>query len=215
MKNKLKSLLTAGDRLEIYLDGEEGSPLVLETAFEALMDNDRLIIQATVCNAHKTLQSNDAIKLVANKGAAGILEMSGKIVESSRSGDADILVVELIEDIQQTQRRQYYRLPILRDVRLGNSGDGYFDGLTQNISAGGLRCFLPTRMRAGTRITVKLELNQEHFELTGEVLDSIAFDTVTQRFLLRIRFIDTSEKDRKKLISHIFSEQSRQKKSQI
>lgn len=212
MKHRLKNLLNTGDRIELYMDEEKGTSLVLEASFEALIDNDKLVIQATVYNAHKSLRSNHAIRLVANKDSAGILEMSGKIIQSTHSGDTSVFVVELAEDIHQTQRRQYFRLSLLKDVRLGNSGEGYFDGVTQNISAGGIRCILPMRMRAGAKITVRLELNQEPFELTGEVLEAMEFDENTRRFVLRIRFIDTSEKDRAKLISYIFSEQSRQKK---
>lgn len=212
MKNRLKNLLNAGDRLELHIDGEDGSDLTLETSLEALIDNDKLIILANIHSAYGSLRAQESITLVANKDSAGILEMSGKIVQRSLAGNSSILVVELVDDVQQTQRRQYYRLPILRDVRLGNSGEGYFDGLTQNISAGGLRCILPQRIRAGAQIKVKLELGQTPFELTGEVLEANAFDEENSRFLLRIRFIDTSEKDRARLISYIFSEQGRQKK---
>jgi len=212
MKNKLKHLLSAGDRLELYIDGVEGTPNSMGTSFEALTDNGTMIIKTPVSCSANSIQSNQEIRLTTSKDSAGILEMSGKIVQSTRTGSTTILVIELIDNIQQTQRRQYYRLPILRDVRLGNSGDGFFDGVTQNISAGGIRCILPIKIRTGAQITVKLELNREPFELKGEVLEALEFDENTQRFMLRVRFIGTSEKDRSKLISYIFSEQSRQNK---
>lgn len=212
MKNRLKSLLSAGDRIELYIEGEEGVPVTLDTSLEALIDNDKLVIQATADPSQRRLRTDIAIRLVASKDSAGILEMDGRIIQSTRTGNTSVLVVELMADVHQTQRRQYYRLPILRDVRLGNSGDGYFNGVTQNISAGGLRCVLPTRLRAGAHITVKLELSQEAFELKGEVLDAMEFDEQSRRYVLRIRFTDTSEKDRTRLIAYIFSEQGRQKK---
>lgn len=212
MKNRLKSLLTAGDRLELCMDGENRASMTMETSFETLIDDHTLVIQATAYAAPNGLQSNSPIKLTASKNSAGILKMRGTIIRSSQTGNVTTLVVELAPDIQQTQRRQDYRLPILRDVRLGNGGEGYYDGLIQNISAGGIRCILPTRMRAGTKINLKLELNQECFDLGGEVLESIEINEEAQRFILRIRFIDISEKIRSRLTSHIFIEQSRQNK---
>jgi len=212
MKNKLKNLLNTGDRLELSIEGETGGALILETSFEALIDSDKLIIRAVVHNTSISTHYNPDIKIRASKDSGGILEMSGRIIRSTRTGSATTLVVELSEDIHQTQRRQDYRLPILREIRLGNSGEGYFNGLTQNISAGGLRCILPTRMRPGTRISVKLELDQEILELSGEVLETLEFDEKSQRYIFRIRFLDISEKIRSKLTAYIFSEQSRQKK---
>ncbi len=212
MKNKLKNLLNAGDRLELSIEGEQGTALTLETSFVALIDSDKLMIRASFQDTPLSVSFNPSIKLKASKDAAGILEMSGRIIESSRAGIATTLVVELSEDILQIQRRQDYRLPLLREIRLGNSGDGYFNGLTQNISAGGLRCIIPTRMRPGTRIGVKLELGQETLELSGEVLETFEFDETAQRHIFRIRFLDIPEKIRSRLTAYIFSEQSRQKR---
>lgn len=212
MNTRLNKLLSAGDKLELSFEADKGSPLKLESSFESLIDNNTLVIQAPVNHAHEPLCSDYTIRLVASKDSSGILEMNGKIIQCKRTGDTSILIVELIEDVCQTQRRQYYRLPILRDVQLAISGEGYQDGLTQNISAGGIRCILPTRPRAGAKLKVKLDLNKESFELTGEVLETMVFDEPSRRFIIRIRFIDTTEKDRSRLISYIFGEQSRQKR---
>lgn len=212
MKNRLKNLLNAGDRLELSIEGKTGSALTLETAFVALIDSDKLVIRAAVHDTSLSAAFTPFIKLKACKDAAGILEMNGRIIESSRTGADITLVVALSENIHQIQRRQDYRLPLLREIRLGNSGIGYYDGLTQNISAGGLRCILPTRMRPGTRIGLKVELSRETLELEGEVLETFEFDEELQRHIFRIRFVDVPEKIRSRLTAYIFSEQSRQNK---
>lgn len=212
MNTRLNKLLSAGDKLELSFEADEGSQLTLESSLKSLIDNNTLIIQTPAHHAHGSLCSDHTIRLVASKDSSGILEMNGRILQCKRTGDTSTLVVELIEDVCQTQRRQYFRLPILRDVQLAISGEGYLDGLTQNISAGGIRCILPMRPREGAKIKVKLDLNKESFELTGEILETMVFDEPSQRFIIRIRFIDPTEKDRSRLISYIFGEQSRQKR---
>lgn len=211
MKNRLKKLLATGDRLELSLDGADTDATV-ETAFEAHIDSDRLIIRTTLPTPSLPAHADTAVTLRTLKDSAGILEMRGRIIQRTPTGSADALVVELSGEVRQTQRRQDYRLPLLREVCVGNACEGFFEGLTQNISAGGVRCIIPARIRPGARITVKLDLESESLDLRGEVLDAWVFDEDTQRHILRVRFVEITEKTRSRLAAFIFSEQSRQKK---
>jgi len=211
MKERLKHLLTAGDRLELSLSGPGGIEMTLETSLRDLDGTGRIIVQAPAPEAPGVLQPGDPIRLMASKENAGILEMAGRILRCAATENTLVLVVELSDEIRQQQRRQFFRLPILREVHMGLQGDAPHIGVTQNISAGGLRCVYPEHLRVGAPITVSLELGHELFQLSGEVLESSAVDDTLQRFILRVRFTDVPEKEQTRLMALLFREQSRRR----
>ncbi len=201
MKERLKHLLSAGDRLELCLAGPGGIEMTLETALRDLDGNDRIIVQTPAPEVSDLLQPGEPIRLVASKENAGLLEMTGRILRCAAAENTLMLVVELSDEIRQQQRRQFFRLPILREVHVGLPGDAARTGVTQNISAGGLRCIYPAHLRVGAPIAVRLELGQALFELNGEVLESSAADDACQRYILRIRFTDVPEREQTRLMA--------------
>lgn len=211
MKERLKHLLNTGDRLALSIGGPGGMDLTLETSLKDLDSLDRLVVQASALDGTDRLKPGDPIRLTVSKETSGMLEMDGYLVRCTASDSTLLLVVELTEDIRQHQRRQFFRLPILREIHLGLKGDNPGIGMTQNISAGGLRCVYGGHLRVGASVAVRLELNRELFELSGEVLESALADDTGQNHVLRIRFTEVSEKEQQRLISLLFREQSRRR----
>lgn len=211
MEKKISRLFKTGDSLELHIEGLKQGKVVLQSSLKEFLDSGRLIIMAD-SNNEMNLDLKDPnldIKVTTNKDSAGIIKIKGTIKELSENEDTFTLLVELGDEIEQTQRRQHYRLPVLKDIKIGLQGDGYYEGVTQNISAGGIKCIFPVRIRPGAQIKLMLELDSELFEVTGKVLDSIVFNEEKESYILRIEFIDVNEKVKSKLVSFIFHEQSR------
>lgn len=208
MNKKLNRILAAGDQLELEIASLTGDSLTLLSALEAVVDN-KLVINAKLNSQHAFLLSEKKVTLTTKKDTTGILNMNGQITQVERKGSEVVLVVSLTDTIEQTQRREYFRLPILRDVKLGQIGDPLREGFTQNISAGGMRCILATPIRQGASLSILLNLDQHDFTFKGRVLETIQLENQEQ-FILRIVFEDLSVEDKKKLVAYIFSEQGRQ-----
>lgn len=212
MEKKIKKLFQTGDSLELHIEGLKQGKVILKSSLKEFLDSGRLIVLAD-SNTESKLDLKDPnidIKLSTNKDSAGIIKINATIKEFSESNDNFTLLIELGDEIEQTQRRQHYRLPVLKDVKLGLQGDNLYDGFTQNISAGGVKCIFPIRIRPGAQIKLMMELDSKEFEITGKVLDSIEFNENKNNYVLRIEFIDLNEKLKSKLVSYIFHEQSRQ-----
>jgi len=216
MKIDIQKHLGTGEKLDLFVD-HDGTMLELSSCVEAVIDHDRIMIQAPFLQReYYPLKRDEKIRLVARLESAGVLEMIGTIVQNTHFGPTTVLIVELDPDIQQTQRRNYFRLPVSRDVQFVDRRQNFkhepIDGITQDLSAGGLRCISAHEMKPGTRIQVHLNLTGDPIVLEGEILEAQPFEPTPNRFMARIRFLEPSEKARSRIISFIFTEQSKRKK---
>jgi len=201
-----------GDQLQLHMGQDETDKTALVTSLAAVIDQDNLVVNANVDSNEIFLRNRHNVQIVANVDSAGILKMRGRIKECTQNGDQYILVVELINEIEQTQRREHYRLPLLKDVHLGLSSKQYQQGMTQNLSAGGLRCVVPQYIRSGATVKLKLDLDETEIEIDGKVLETISYDEESEEYILRIKFMDLSREERRQIHTYIFKRQCRRKK---
>lgn len=205
----LQKHLCTGERIELHVE-QDGSPLELISCVEAVIDRDRLMIQAPFHQReYFPLQNNDRVKMVIKLEDTGLLEIEGIVRQSTHFGPTMVLIVDLEPDIRQTQRRNFYRLPVSRDVLLTDIDSEPVEGITQNISAGGVKCVAAARPRPGSVVQVHLNLNSEILVVEGQVLEAEPFDQTPNRYVSRIQFIRLSERDQAKIIAFIYQEQSR------
>ncbi|MCK8058624.1 MULTISPECIES: flagellar brake protein [unclassified Fusibacter] len=210
MKKNLKRMLKTGDQLQLHIGTNSGDTHTLLSALETIIDNDKIVINARLTSAEQTFYSNKPVSLTTQKETTGILNMNGHITQVDRNGNEVVLVVSLSDNIEQTQRREDFRLPILREVKIAALGDQVLEGVTQNISAGGMRCMIQTPIEEGQTLDIIVTLDLFEYTFKGRVLETINHENQAS-FILRIAFEELSPVEKKKLVAFIFSEQSRQK----
>lgn len=208
---KLKYLLQPGDKIELQID-LSGDVQTWESSVEEIIDNQKLLVHAYSDSAKPLRVKHKSVHMQTQKDSAGILKMHGEIVSTKQSGLQTFILIDLDEQIEQTQRRHYYRLPIFRNVFVNTGSDEVLEGLTQNISAGGLRCLFPEPLEEDTLVTTEVELGNEVYKIKGRVLEAMDFDEEHGNYVLRIQFMDTPEAVKAKLMRYILSEQSRLQK---
>jgi c-di-GMP-binding flagellar brake protein YcgR len=136
--------------------------------------------------------------------------------------------MELETDLQKYQRREYYRLNTVLEMKSKvideNSGatgmeqvqfmdtDLTFDnGTMVDISGGGARFISKVRYTEGSliRFAFSLFVNGEvtEYKLTGKVLKSTPIENKEDSFENRIQFVNMVNDDRESIIKYIFEEE--------
>lgn len=161
----------------------------------------------------------------------------GRILVTDRykEGTVYVLIAEVITNLQKFQRRQYFRLGCVIDVKykkitddevqeyiregsLEQENDAFEEGTALDISGGGIRFVSKEKININQKIFMSLEINYENqirtYGLMGLVIDSDSTKNNTGLYENRVEFVNIKGNVRESLIKYIFEEEriQRQKK---
>lgn len=158
----------------------------------------------------------------------GLYQCLARVVERYKSNNLFVLSMELETDLQKYQRREYYRLSTVLDMKslaidpnekaagleqvqfLGT--DLTFDnGTMVDISGGGARFISKVQYSEGSliRFVFSLFVNGQvtEYKLVGKVLKSTPMENREDSFENRIQFVNMVNDDRESIIKYIFEEE--------
>ncbi len=207
MNKPLNRLLHEGDRFEMFIEGMRVS---LESSLDEVLNQNELKLQTQLPSIPMKALSQKTVELVTKKDATGIIRIKGKIKSLDYDGAFAEMTIELDDDIEQMQRRAFYRLPILRDITVLSDQATKVVGMTQNISAGGLKCLISSTFSVGELIHLSMDLGKDTYQFKARILQSSPVDQSDSKCMVRVEFLNISEKQRSKLLAYIFQEQSKQ-----
>lgn len=211
---KLEAMFSTGDELEVHAM-VEGREYVFNSSLAALVDKNTVAIKGTHIRTQLKLSMVDEIRLVSKRNNSGIIMVSGRVLKTDLDSDGINLVIEVDSELQQIQRRQFFRLPLYREIEMMDGQHEKHQGVTQNISAGGMRCLMTSDTIVGDRVKIKMNLNDDILEMWARVLEVGDLDDMDRRCVVRVCFEEIDEKTRSKLISYIMKEQSRMNRYRI
>ncbi len=154
------------------------------------------------------------------------------ITDRYREGQLFILVAELINPLKKFQRRRYFRLGCVIDIKYRKikqteveeyannkdliiDVDDFIDGTALDISGGGIRFVSWEKMLKEQEIFIVLEITYENqsktYGLLGKVIMSSEAKSRSGLFEHRIEFINMQGGVRESLIKYIFEEERRQR----
>lgn len=213
--SKLLKYVNRRDSLELILNLNQQeirfSGRVLDTPTETTVE---LEVPHSLRNFLLPLE-NMPLVIIGRWSAIGIIEVAGTLIEATQALNHLSIIITPGKELKQVQRRQYFRLPLLRPLHLLDSTQSIMKGYTQDVSAGGLRCILGESLNIGSVINVSFELNKQPIELKGTILDTSKSPEEENQYIHRIEFTHITEKSRSQLLSSIFTEQSRIKRIRI
>ncbi len=158
----------------------------------------------------------------------GLYQCLARVVERYKSNSLFVLSMELETDLQKYQRREYYRLNKVLDMKSKvinedekSAGiaqlqfidtDLTFDnGTMVDISGGGARFISKVRYAEGSliRFMFSLFVNGQvtEYKLVGKVLNSSPIENREDQFENRIQFVNMVNDDRESIIKYIFEEE--------
>lgn len=207
MKKNIKKFVVVGNTVEIPVVVDNQN-IMLKSSVEGVGDDNKLIIGAPLYKLnYYNVRSGDILRLHI-KTSSGVVEFKSKILKRVRVRNLSTLVLEAISDPLLIQRREFFRLNILKDVFV-TSGDRSFNLITKEISAGGLSGIVTDigDIAIGEKLEIKIDTGSEILELMGDVLYCQPFNDSIRRYEYRIKFINVSQSSRTKLLNYVFGEQ--------
>lgn len=125
-----------------------------------------------------------------------------------------ILILQAPKDLWRLQRRMNFRLDVHLPIRFiidpaeDSPAISAFnrEGVTENLSAGGLLLACRTEVKAGQTLAVRVGLPDETLQVKA-VARRVWSDEEAGRFLVGIEFLDLVESDRDRIVAFLFAEQ--------
>lgn len=166
-------------------------------------------------NRQVEIKSGDELAITYS-AEDGIYNLKARV--SDAEYDPLKLNLTLTEDVAHTQRREFFRLirPFVRARYRAVSGpeDIFNTELTEapvrDLSGNGIAFIIPKEdeLPSGTPLITEVELSNGNFiSLVGEVIRCIPDQPVVGRSLLCVHFSVIEERDRDRIIGHLFREQ--------
>lgn len=160
----------------------------------------------------------------------GLYQCLARVVERYKSNNLFVLVMELETDLQRYQRREYYRLNTVLDMKCKKLDDGkmsggeeteqvefldtdltFDNGTMVDISGGGARFISKVQYpeRSLIRFVFSLFVNGSitEYRLLGRILKSSPIEKREGAFENRVQFVNMGNEDRESIIKYIFEEE--------
>ncbi|MCR5302090.1 MAG: flagellar brake protein [Lachnospiraceae bacterium] len=158
----------------------------------------------------------------------GLYQCLARVVERYKSNSLFVLSMELETDLQKYQRREYYRLNKVLDMKSKVIEDNersegmaklqfidtdltFDNGTMVDISGGGARFISKVQYAEGSliRFVFSLFVNGQvtEYKLVGKVLNSSPIENREDEYENRIQFVNMVNDDRESIIKYIFEEE--------
>ncbi len=159
----------------------------------------------------------------------GLYQCLARVIDRFKNNNMFMLLMELTTDLSKYQRREYYRLNCVLEMKASKVADEAEDddsmeqveiidtditfdnGIMTDISGGGARFISRTRYPVGSEVLFKFRLfvngKMNEYTLRGKVLFSQELRNNPGAFEHRMQFIHMPNDDRESIIRYIFEEE--------
>ena len=211
----LQVVLKPGKQIELNIRDSEGNLQKLKTLIESGFSGNTLGVISPIHEGNYfPLHPNDKFDVVfdvineAHDNKKDVYSMTVMVLERRKIDGQSVIILSKIGQPKKVQRRNTYRLHILKNITYTHMGKTN-QILLKNVSATGLRGIIEERIPHDTEITIHFDLeNDEDMDMKCRV---IACDQVTHsmiQFDLRLQFIDLNSGQKDKISNFINRKQS-------
>ncbi len=186
---------------------------------EIISDTEFIVLQPTINGMPIRAEDNEFTFLYHRKN--GCVSFRARILYSYKEGELALSRVVRVSELKRTQRRQFYRLPIMLGVTISicdendkTSGDEhkeetrFYKGKTVDLSENSVKICCYKKFAKGTKLIVGINLTEsDSILVNAEVLfyeklpDSGLYNTV-------LLFAEQSEREKAYIRRYIFKQQS-------
>lgn len=235
----LSDTVKSGDKIKIiFIEGEENRER--EASYNSriveIMDSNRIKASMPIVNGKYVVldslkQYN--IEFITKKG---MFECQARIVRRFKEKMKFFVVFEIMSELEKLQRREFYRLECVFDIKYRRSLEGniyakeneddqevalgyekrktpWHAAIVTNISGGGARFNSREALRKGENVLLKMHLKfddgEGDYEIPAKVIHSAEVPNRPDIFEARVQFTDITTKDREAVIRFVFDEERR------
>lgn len=226
--------LTVGDKLEIETIGDTGADGIdsgrktYRSELYDIVSEDQIKIAMPMEQMKVILLPVDGEYSLCFYTKNGLYQCIGRVIERYKTDNLFVLVIELITGLQRYQRREYYRLNCVLDMKCKQIDEKDFqtgheqvffldtdltfdNGIMVDISGGGARFISQVKYPKGAMIRFIFSLyvngQMNEYKLVGKVLKSRELENRLDNYEHRIQFVNMMNDDRESIIRYIFEEE--------
>ena len=233
------SLIFLGDKIDIFASGLSDNSTSYKSSFSDNLTDSRWEITMPVDNGRVVLfqlgMQFDFIVYTQNKT---ILKSAAIVRQRYRKGNMYFLAIEVTNNLEKIQRRQFFRLPCTMDMSFyevrcddkDESESEFCKSMYKNhainsknmqtvksvildISGGGIRFSLRTPLEEGAyfmaQFSLALEESTQQFNIVCKVISCTPALDHTDRYFARSKFIFDRMTEREKIVRFVFEEERR------
>ena len=233
------SLIFPGDKIDIFASGLSDNSTSYKSSFSDKLTDSMWEITMPVDSGRVVLfQLGTQFDFIIYTQNKTILKSSAIVRQRYRKENMYFLAIELINNLEKIQRRQFFRLPCTIDmdfyeVRYDDKAESELEfckkiyknhainsenmntvkSVILDISGGGIRFSLSTPLEEGTyfmaQFSLALEECTQQFNIVCKVINCTQSLDYADRYFARSKFIFDRMTEREKIVSFVFEEERR------
>lgn len=209
----LKKYFTVGEKIQLgYIDASGHLREYVSQVIE-LYDNEFMDVLIPIHKRHDVyLREDMVLKLVIAKGEA-VYEFKC-VLHEKLFGRIPLLRLKVLSEIKKIQRRDFYRLKLMRDIEARLVEDlkerkysERFKCNLHDISAGGLLLSSNKELKEKDMLEVTLELNSKKLIVFGKIVRRTPTVNSRAAYTYGLQYDRMSEFERNEITKFIFAEQ--------
>lgn len=211
----LKKYFSVGSKIQIdYLDAA-GQLQSYTSQVVEILDDEFIDVLIPIHKKRDVYLKQDAmLKVIVTKGEA-VYEFKA-VLHEKLFGRIPLLRLKVLAEINKIQRRDYYRLKVLKDIEARLVEDfkekkfgETFKGNLHDISAGGLNFSTRKELQENDMLELTLNLNDKKLVVYGIVLRRTLTNNYKASYAYGVKFEKITEAERNEIVKYIFEEQRR------
>ena len=210
------SLIFPGDKIDIFASGLSDNSTSYKSSFSDKLTDSMWEITMPVDSGRVVLfQLGTQFDFIIYTKNKTILKSSAIVRQRYRKENMYFLAIELINNLEKIQRRQFFRLPCTIDMDFYEVryDDKAVKSVILDISGGGIRFSLSTPLEEGTyfmaQFSLALEECTQQFNIVCKVINCTQSLDYADRYFARSKFIFDRMTEREKIVRFVFEEERR------
>lgn len=228
MSENLLNTLEVGHIIELDWEEDNGNFRALKSEILEIPAANKCTISIPFYKGRFfPLHVGSRYKFFYNIRDAGVIQFQGLIIGRERIGNQQAMVVLRISDFHKSQRRLFYRLPILGEAIIlvedgvvvekvlvkGKVEEMEYPNYREikcslkDVSGGGLKLQTTNAYALESLLTCVFRLGGDDFKIKAIVKRCIRIHDVIERYDIGLQFHELDESDRSKIIAYVFDKQ--------
>lgn len=235
----IKKIIGEGSKVELQRAGhhvtkkDEQQATVYHSLVCEILDDEQIKITIPLEQGRLVPLPVKSIYYASFYTTGGVYQAKVVVKDRFKEDNVYMMIIELISDLKKFQRRQYYRLNCMMDIRfkllqdkeetefekegniLENPAD-YKDGTALDISGGGMRFISEEKIEKDSDIFLVIQVHYEdgskEYGLNAQIISAQPVKQRDDLYEYRVEYKNIQGKIREALIKYIFDEERKQRK---
>ena len=226
--NDLLNSIKIRDQLTINVE-KDGENIDLKTSVIELNKNEKLfkVYNPIYQNRVYTMMMDNIYKFRYIDDKSGIYTFDGRILQRTKEKQIVILLVKFEGNVQKSQRRSFYRMEIVKRVKVNLPMDENIDTaeklekfktqvqfyprevLLKDISGGGFGFLTDDTFTIGDVFLAEINLDGDSIDVIGKVVrkQTVTNNQNNYKYEFGVEFKCLDTKTRRKIVNYIFNKQ--------